>query len=242
MDLMGTIDSYCERLDPGFWAEPLNAVSNAAFLIGALIAWRVARAEGRSGDWAVRALVAIVTAIGIGSFLFHTFATRWASTADVIPILLFILLYLHLATVRYLVLPVWAGIGAAALFFPSSMAIGWTIQAVLGPLNGSAGYGAVLVVIWGYGAALIWSGRPGAGRGLLIGGAVLFVSIAMRTLDDQDGALCAALPTGTHFVWHLLNGAMLSWMIVVMIRHGRPAHGLRRDGSHVFSGGTRRPG
>ncbi len=33
----------------------------------------------------------------------------------------------------------------------------------------------------------------------------------------------------------MLNGAMLCWMIVVMIRHGRPAHGLRRDGSHVFA-------
>lgn len=243
MDLMRTIDNYCERLDPGFWAEPLNAVSNLAFLIGALIAWRIARAEGRDDDWAVRALVAIVAAIGVGSFLFHTFATAWASTADVIPIMLFILLYMHLSTVRYLALPVWAGIGAAALFFPSSMAIGWTIQTALGPLNGSAGYVSVLVVILGYGAALIWSDRKGAGRGLLIGGALLFASIVMRTLDDEDGAVCAAVPMGTHFVWHLLNGAMLGWMIVVLIRHGRPAHGLRRDGSHAFSdAGARRAG
>ena len=38
MDLMRSIDNYCERLDPGFWAEPLNAVTNAAFVIGAMIA------------------------------------------------------------------------------------------------------------------------------------------------------------------------------------------------------------
>jgi hypothetical protein len=235
MDLMRAIDSYCERLDPSFWAEPLNALSNAAFLIGALIAWRIARADGRAGDWAVRALVGMGAVIGIGSFLFHTFATAWAAMADVIPILLFILLYIHLATVRYLALPVWAGLGAAALFLPSSAGISWTIQTALGPLNGSAGYGAVLVVILGYGTALIWSGRQGAGRGLLISGALLFVSITMRTLDNQGGAVCAALPIGTHFMWHVLNGALLGWLTVVMIRHGRPAHGLRRDGSHVFS-------
>jgi len=29
------MDGYCERVGPGLWAEPLNAVSNAAFLIGA---------------------------------------------------------------------------------------------------------------------------------------------------------------------------------------------------------------
>lgn len=32
---------YCERAqDPSFWAEPLNAVSNAAFLIAAFVAAR----------------------------------------------------------------------------------------------------------------------------------------------------------------------------------------------------------
>lgn len=33
-----TIDIYCERIDPTFWAEPLNAVSNGAFLIAAFAA------------------------------------------------------------------------------------------------------------------------------------------------------------------------------------------------------------
>ena len=27
------IDIYCERLGPGFWAEPVNALSNGAFLV-----------------------------------------------------------------------------------------------------------------------------------------------------------------------------------------------------------------
>ena len=41
------IDSYCERLGPGFWAEPLNAAKNGAFLAAALYAlvlWRRVRA------------------------------------------------------------------------------------------------------------------------------------------------------------------------------------------------------
>jgi hypothetical protein len=225
MDPMQAIDAYCERLGPQFWAEPVNAATNLAFLIGALIAWRIAVATGRSHDPAVRALVAVEATIGVGSFLFHTVATAWSSMADGIPILIFILLYLHYATVRFLELPVWAGLGAAALFLPVAGAIGWTIKAVIGPINGSSSYGAVLVVIVGYGAALLWSGRGAAGRGLLIGAGMLFASIVMRTLDDQTGAVCAAFPLGTHFAWHLINGAMLAWMIVVMIRHGRPDGG-----------------
>ena len=114
--LFATVDAYCERLGPEFWAEPLNAVSNAAFLIAAGVAWILARRSGRDGDWAVRALVINLFAIGIGSFLFHTFAQRWSGAADVLPIMLFILLYLYLAVVRYIGLPVWAGLLKAAMF------------------------------------------------------------------------------------------------------------------------------
>ena len=31
------LNLYCERLGPGLWAEPLNAVSNAAFFIAAAL-------------------------------------------------------------------------------------------------------------------------------------------------------------------------------------------------------------
>jgi hypothetical protein len=79
------IFAYCERgLDPAFWAEPLNALSNAAFLIAAWWAWRTWRQSLQAGQ-AELGLVALLAVIGAGSFLFHTFATRWAALADVIP-------------------------------------------------------------------------------------------------------------------------------------------------------------
>ena len=36
------LDLYCERLSPGLLAEPLNALSNLAFLYAALTIWRTA--------------------------------------------------------------------------------------------------------------------------------------------------------------------------------------------------------
>jgi len=36
------IDLYCERLGPGIWAEPINALTNLAFLVAAFAAWRLA--------------------------------------------------------------------------------------------------------------------------------------------------------------------------------------------------------
>ena len=41
----GKVYSYCERGgDPTFWAEPLNAISNGAFIVAGLFAaWQLAR-------------------------------------------------------------------------------------------------------------------------------------------------------------------------------------------------------
>ena len=35
MDLTQQFDGYCERVDLTYWAEPVNAITNAAFLIAA---------------------------------------------------------------------------------------------------------------------------------------------------------------------------------------------------------------
>ena len=46
MDLNAPLLLYCERLGPGLWAEPLNAVSNLAFFGFAWKLWR----ENRGGE------------------------------------------------------------------------------------------------------------------------------------------------------------------------------------------------
>ena len=86
---------YCERgAEAAFWAEPLNALSNAAFLLAAIAAGRELARWPTGGRRTFEALlVLLVAVIGIGSFLFHTLATRWAMYADVIPIGLFMLAY-----------------------------------------------------------------------------------------------------------------------------------------------------
>ena len=105
---MTKIFAYCERgLNPAFWAEPLNAVSNAAFLIAAVLALMAWHRHGhdfsgnRNHGRTELALVLLVGVIGVGSFLFHTFATRWAAVADVAPIGIFMIAYLGYALRRF---------------------------------------------------------------------------------------------------------------------------------------------
>ncbi len=57
------VDGYCERLGPGYWAEPVNAVTNAAFLIAAAVVWRQT-----AGLPLARALAIVLAVIGVGSY------------------------------------------------------------------------------------------------------------------------------------------------------------------------------
>ena len=70
-------------------------------------------------------------------------------------------------------------------------------------VNGSQGYFPALGALFVIG----WLNRAGAaGRMLLIAGCVFAVSIALRIADLP---LCGALPLGTHFLWHILNAAVI---------------------------------
>jgi hypothetical protein len=213
------IDGYCERTDFSFWSEPINAVTNAAFLIAAAIVLvgllRRGRLEAGTG-----LLLAILTAIGVGSFLFHTFATRWAALADVLPIALFILTYLVLTLRRAFALAwLWAGLIGVA-FLPASGALAAGIgQLTQGALGGSSGYVPALLAL-AVCAGLLWRRQPRFARGLLVAAGLFLLSLTFRTLDAP---LCQAIPSGTHFMWHVLNGTLLGWLIWVLAHLGPPA-------------------
>ena len=84
-------------MNPDYWAEPLNAMSNLAFLLAAAFAYTDLRMRGTErGAGSIIVLIGLLIAVGAGSFVFHTYATVWARLADVAPIALFVALYLVL--------------------------------------------------------------------------------------------------------------------------------------------------
>ena len=207
---MREIDGYCERLSPAYWAEPVNAVTNAVFLLVALVMWRRVRGQGLP---LANLLVVLLAIIGVGSFLFHTHAQVWAALADTTPILLYILVYIFAVNrdIWRLSLP-WAA-GLTMLFVPYAALTIPVFQPVPG-LGGSAAYAPVPLLILVY-ACLLRKRRPQVARGLAVGAAILIASITFRALDTP---LCAQVPLGTHFMWHILNAFMLGWMIEVYRR------------------------
>jgi len=208
------IDIYCERLGPGLWAEPLNALTNLAFILAGLllvVALRRAEPEVRR-DPAILGLTGLLFVIGLGSGLFHTFATAWAVLADVIPIALFILLYMYLALRRLVALPLWGcGLGVATVLL-------LTVVMPLGFGFSISTYGVALIAMLGVGGFLHFARRHLAGPRILAAAGLFAVSLAFRTADLP---LCATLPSGTHFLWHILNAAVLYSLVRTMMRHGR---------------------
>jgi hypothetical protein len=223
MDLWRSVDLYCERTDPGFWSEPLNAASNAAFLVAAALIVRHSRAPGGT-PFDARVLAALVALVGVGSFLFHTFATVWAGWLDLIFILAFIYVFLARFLAR---VAGWNWIGIAV-----ALAGYWVFSRVLtapfspGALNGSFSYFPALAALTGL---AVWGGlkrHPGVRRlGLAAG--LFAVSLAVRTVDL---ALCADWPLGTHAIWHCLNAGVL-WLaatgLVARREAGSPAGDVR---------------
>ena len=205
------LDNYCERTGPEVWSEPLNALTNAAFLIAAIAGYMLWRRK-TPDDFFALALIGIVFITGVGSLLFHTFATRWASLADVIPIALFIHVYLYAALNRFLGLAWWLALGVVIAFFAATPFVGQALAPIVGS---SAGYVPALVAIFAVGGLFVLRNAP-LGREVLLTGVIFAVSLTFRTLD---GPICDQLAIGTHFLWHILNGLVLFLLLRVLIRH-----------------------
>ncbi len=231
MSWLEQVFNYCERgLDPSFWAEPVNAVTNGAFLVAAAAAGtkllRRTKPDAASGigeRLALWSLVALVAAIGIGSFLFHTFATRWALVADIAPITVFMVGYLAYALRAFLGLG-WLAIGVIlpAFLYAGSLASSVTCAAreIAGATGGSGGVEPCLNGSLGYLPALaslliigLVAERRGlrAGRLLLAAGGIFFVSAVFRTIDRDVCGVTHLLghERGTHALWHVLNATTL---------------------------------
>lgn len=205
------LDLYCERLSAAFWAEPANALSNLAFVfVGVWALWQGRKLSARP---MVMIMAGLIVAVGIGSFLFHTYANTLALIGDLVPIFVFTSAYLFHSLRRFIQWPlkrslvalvaVVAGMALAQIFVPNHV------------LNGSLLYAPPLLALFCVAGAMRARHHGKWSQLYAAGAATLALSLVMRTLDP---VICDAFPLGTHFLWHLLNGACLGILITVALR------------------------
>ena len=194
------IDIYCERIGPGLWAEPFNALTNLAFFAAALGSWRLIQ-HSPHRSYGMGVLVALVASIGIGSALFHTFATKWAQFLDVLPILLFQVCFIGLYSRRIISLNQWI----VGVFLCAFLAATLWGRQFPGVLNGSLPYAPGFLVLIGLGVYHAVS-RKRERFAMAAASGVFLIGVFFRSID---AVVCECFPVGTHFLWHLSNGVVI---------------------------------
>ncbi|MGB0959649.1 MAG: ceramidase domain-containing protein [Halocynthiibacter sp.] len=218
------IDLYCERTAFGFWNEPLNAVSNLSFILAAYFAWRLLQRQ-KSGTFVEYILIALAASIGIGSFLFHTFATPWAELLDVVPIWSFVALFVLAIIYRSVDENIirFARISAIAItitglvfyFTSGDVTTSHTHAHAETAFNGSLQYAPAIIAL-GIFAGLSYIKKSPARHMIGLACVTFFVSLIARSIDLN---ICTTTPIGSHFIWHLLNGLMIYLLLRALIRY-----------------------
>jgi len=214
------LDSYCERAgSAALLGEPLNAITNIFFIAAALVAiYKIVRLPpapftSRIDLWL---LVASLIGIGIGSGLWHLKPNGTTVLMDVIPITLFINIYLIAALRRLLGLP-WGGVVLLwAIYFGAGLVAQKVLPADL--LNGTVMYLPTYFTLVLLMAAVV---KRSQHLGKVFLGVVLVwtASLLFRTYDME---WCDQFHSGTHFLWHTLNAFVLYRLLLVLIQHRTP--------------------
>lgn len=206
-----TIGFYCGRHGSGLFDEPQNSLSNAAFLVGALVAYRIWRGSTKP-DGPILVLTLMLAAIGVGSFVFHSYPTPVTLYIDLIPIQLYILAALAYAFLRILQCS-WKTTVMVLLGFFLARQV-WILLMPQGLLGGGITHVPTLLALLLFVAIV-------ARRGFLfwrhlVASATCYVcALVVRSWDVP---LCNSFPFGLHWAWHTLTALAATLVLIGLIR------------------------
>lgn len=207
--------SYCERsvehhwFDSHwfgyYWAEPLNTVTNLAFICVAMQVWNQKRRPEAQNSVIQSIVVAtLLVLVAIGSGLYHSAPSQLTLILDIAPILGLCAVLTFILLTKYTALSTGKTTLLTAIMIGASMLSGG-----LPWFNGSLFYFPLWVTM------LLLSVFCWKSEDRLIGLAILCsfsVAITARTIDL---IWCENIVIGTHFLWHLF--AALSAALAVRL-------------------------
>jgi len=211
INLNTSIDIYCERVSSDLFAEPINFLSNIAFIIAFYILIRRLK-DASFGDKALKncstILTYIILFIGLGSFLFHAFGNLWSAFADTFPIMIFILFYLYIAVRFYLKQNHFVAATALIIFLSLNVFLGYAgIEEISSYLT--ALFAMLLISV-----ISLMRDEIEISRGLFTTSIIFMISLTFRQLDNFA---CSYMSLGTHWIWHILNAILLYSLVLLFI-------------------------
>ena len=215
INLNTSIDIYCERVSSDLFAEPINFLSNIAFIIAFYILLRRLKDFSfinKSYKRYTTILTYLILLIGLGSFLFHAFGNLWSAFADTLPIMIFILFYLYLAVRFYLEQTNLVSIAALIIFLSLNILLGYAgVEEISSYLT--ALFAMLLISV-----ISLTRDEIEISRGLFITSIIFIISLTFRQLDNFA---CSYMSLGTHWIWHILNAILLYSLVLLFIKRYR---------------------
>ncbi len=211
------LNDYCERLGAiGLNAEPFNAISNIAFIIAGIFAFKQCRKLPFGAHIDIYLLCTTLILIGLGSGAWHLQPTDATLMLDIIPITLFINLYLASLLRRKFQMK-WRYI---ACIFALLHKLNYMANSSFAPttLNGTIFYlptWLMLVAICAYALKR----RLTFALELVAVSGLWSLSLLFRTIDFAacDEVTIGTHFIGTHFIWHLLNAIVLYRLLKILL-------------------------
>lgn len=203
------VDFYCERTDATFWSEPFNAITNIVFIIAAISIYYIFKELKNSDRKTIIIMTSLSAFVGIGSFLFHTFANRMTMVLDILPIALFATTIMYYSFKNVLKWNVKGSLIGAITFF--IVLITFQKLAPMDILSGSLMYLPVLLSVIFFG--IITNGK--IKKYYLLGAMFFLIGVTFRTLDNY---LIGHSEIGTHFLWHTFNGFTFFYFMMAVIK------------------------
>lgn len=221
-------EAFCERRTPALVQlldEPLNVATNVALFIAVALLARRAMAMRRDGATLpvpLLVLVALVGLMAVGSAAFHLTGAPAAGVLDGLAVRLFALWFAACA-LRWLLAWSWKRVHGVVL--PALLMVLMAPTGAIGaePLAPWTGALPLLPGVAGlvFFALMLARRDDPAWRVFALAAAAFALAVVFHRTDRP---LCAALPTGTHFLWHLLS-AVTAYLIVRALIDRAALHG-----------------
>ena len=210
IDIFTKFPQYCEFVS-NFWLhEPLNAITNFGFLIGAYFLYRFIKINKCNLRLGV-ILIGQMVILGLGSLAWHSYRSVPTLLLDEIPIYIFIIFAFYfliksLARSHKITLTI--------SFF--SALIYYIIFAYIPGVNVSNGvlkYVFALLIFLILNTLIIRKFGPEYNFFLPLG--IFTSAIIFRIVDLY---VCSIFPSGTHFIWHILITLTVYLGSVIILR------------------------
>lgn len=193
---------YCEQLLQIGW-EPINTISNLAFVIAGIFAFYKLRNEKSILKFILPTLLILV---GIGSSWWHTSHTHYGDTADTF----FILIFASVVSILFFRKLFESWVKVLLSFFVLLGIVFFAEQ--LPYLNGSLPYVILLIAL--IIGSIFYAKKFSASKSFLITTSATFcLAIIFRSVDIL---VCPSISFGTHFLWHIFV-AFLGYQLILLV-------------------------